>query len=393
MTAREAARPLVLGRLRVPAAVLDVLAVAVPALPIAFPLATGNASWRWLALDAALLLPLLWRRRAPMAVFCVIAAVALLQWCVTQREVTSDASLLVALYTVAAQCDIRRSVFAAAVVEGGIVLVAASATSSRQATGFLIGMTAMAATAAVLGTNARTRRAYLASVEDRAVRLERERDQLAQLAVAEERARIAREIHDVVSHSVSVMVALADAAVLAQHTAPERTGEAMRQVAHTGRQALTDMRRSLGVLRTDEPDALRHPMPGIAELGLLAEQVRATGLPTDVAVLGDPGVVPAGAQLTVHRLVQEALTNTLRHAAPGARATVRVRCDAAAVDLEVTDDGRPPAHTAPGPAGTGHGLSGMRERVAAYAGSFTAGPLPGGTGWRVAARLELGGAA
>jgi len=174
----------------------------------------------------------------------------------------------------------------------------------------------MVLAAAMIGSNMRARRERLTFLEDRAVRLERERDQREQLAVAGERARIAREMHDVVTHNLSVMVALADGAVFAQPRSPERAMVAMRQVSATGRQAITDMRRFLGVLRSDEPDALRHPMPGIGQLDGLAEQVRAAGLPTRLEVAGEPSVVPAAAQLTVYRLVQEALTNTMKHTPP-----------------------------------------------------------------------------
>jgi signal transduction histidine kinase len=218
------------------------------------------------------------------------------------------------------------------------------------------------------------------------VRLERERDQQSRLAVAGERARIAREMHDIVTHNLSVMVALADGAVFAQQRSPDKATTAMRQISGTGRQALTDMRRYLGVLRDDEPDALRHPMPGIPQLESLADQVRAAGLPTRLDLDGDPGPVPAAAQLTVYRLVQEALTNTLKHTPPGTSAHVRVRCSADTVSLVITDDGRAATTTAPG---SGHGLAGMRERTAAFGGSLDAGPRPGG-GWRVAAHLALG---
>jgi signal transduction histidine kinase len=196
-------------------------------------------------------------------------------------------------------------------------------------------------------------------------------------------------MHDIVSHNLSVMVALADGAVFAQSSTPDKAAAAMRQISGTGRQALTDMRRILGVLRADEPDALRHPMPGIAALDALLDQVRATGLPTRLHLDGNPACVPAAAQLTVYRLVQEALTNTLKHTPGGTRAQVRVRCRAEAVSVEVTDDGHGRAASAPGPPhGYGHGIPGMRERVAAYGGTLDAGPLPGG-GWRVAARLDL----
>ncbi|MFD0891258.1 sensor histidine kinase, partial [Streptosporangium algeriense] len=200
-------------------------------------------------------------------------------------------------------------------------------------------LTAVVVAVAVIGVNTRFRHAHTASLEERAVRLERERDQRARLAVAEERGRIAREMHDIVTHNLSVMVALADAAVFAQRYSPERAEVAMRQISGTGRQALTDMRRSLGVLRADEPDASRHPAPGLAQLEPLAAQMRATGLSVRLDLEGDVTVVPVAAQLTVYRLVQEALTNTFKHTPAGTRAAVRVRCGGEAVAVEVVDDG------------------------------------------------------
>ncbi|MFJ5608971.1 sensor histidine kinase [Streptomyces sp. NPDC093221] len=353
----------------------------------------------FLALGAGLTAPLVWRRRAPLAVFACIAATAFVQW-LLDFQVPADVALLVALYTVAAYCDRRRLMMAFGVLEVGVVLATVSWAMHDRSAGTFVSLSAMAVAAAVFGVNMRSRRDRLAFLEDRAVRLERERDQRAQLAVADERARIAREMHDIVTHNLSVMVALADGAVFAQQRTPERATTAMRQVSATGRQAITDMRRFLGVLRADEPDALRHPMPGIAQLESLVDQVRAAGLPTVLSVAGDPGPVPVAAQLTVYRLVQEALTNTLKHAPAGTSAEVRIGCAPDALTVTVTDDG-PGTH--PAAAGTahagaiaegaaasaGHGIPGMRERAAAYGGSLVAGPLPGG-GWRVAAVLVLG---
>ncbi|MFF5208302.1 sensor histidine kinase [Streptosporangium sp. NPDC000396] len=338
-----------------------------------------------LILYVALSAPLVWRRRAPLTVFCAVAAAAFVQWLIGLQLLT-DVALLVALYTVAAHSTWRRTLMAGAILETGVLLASARWAAPHGA--FLnsaVFLTTVAVAVAVIGVNTRIRRAYLASLEDRAVRLERERDQQAKLAVADERARISREMHDVVTHNLSVMVALADGAVFAQDRSPGKATAAMRQISGTGRQALTDMRRFLGLLRADEPDALRHPMPGIAQLGSLTDQMRAAGLPTRLDLEGDPIHVPAAAQLTVYRLVQEALTNALKHTTPGTRAEVRVRCAPEAVTLDVTDDGRP-ARTA-GPS-SGHGIPGMRERVAVYGGTLEAGPLPGG-GWRVSARLDL----
>ncbi|SEF23531.1 Signal transduction histidine kinase [Amycolatopsis pretoriensis] len=332
----------------------------------------------------ALVLPLVWRHRAPRTVFGAVAAVALVHW-LLDVQLPADIALLVALYTVAVHAGLRDTLVAGAVLEtGGLLACLRWATDGAFLTPF-VAVTAMIVAVGVLGVHVRTHRAYLAVVEDRAVRLEREQDQQARVAVAEERTRITREMHDIVTHNLSVMVALTDAAVYAQHRSPGKATTAMLRTAETGRQALTDMRRSLGVLRTGEPDALRHPLPGIAQLSTLADRMRAAGLPTRIEVRGGHTHVPATAQLTVHRLVQEALTNTLKHTPAGTRAEVRVECTTGTVTVDVTDSGpRPPAP------GSGHGITGMRERAAAYGGTVRAGPLPGG-GWGVHTRLFLAG--
>ncbi|MFI7537097.1 sensor histidine kinase [Streptosporangium sp. NPDC049376] len=332
-----------------------------------------------LVLQVALAAPLVWRRHAPFTVFCVVAGAALVQWFADVQTLT-DVALLVALYTVAARSAWRYALAAGVVLEAGVLLAAARwAAPADRFLNSAAFLTAVVVAVAVTGVNTRIR-------QERAVRLEHERDQRERLAVAEERGRIAREMHDIVTHNLSVMVALADAAVFAQRYSPERAEVAMRQISGTGRQALTDMRRSLGVLRADEPDASRHPAPGLAELEPLAARTRAAGLSVRLSLEGDVSAVPAAAQLTVYRLVQEALTNTFKHTPSGTRAAVRVRCSGDAVTVEVVDDG--PAARAPGPPSDGHGLVGMRERAAAYGGALEAGPRDGG-GWRVATRLTL----
>ncbi|MER7210616.1 histidine kinase [Streptosporangium sp. NPDC000239] len=332
-----------------------------------------------LVLQVALAAPLVWRRHAPFTVFCVVAGAALVQWFADVQTLT-DVALLVALYTVAARSAWRYALAAGVVLEAGVLLAAARwAAPADRFLNSAAFLTAVVVAVAVTGVNTRIR-------QERAVRLEHERDQRERLAVAEERGRIAREMHDIVTHNLSVMVALADAAVFAQRYSPERAEVAMRQISGTGRQALTDMRRSLGVLRADEPDASRHPAPGLAELEPLAARTRAAGLSVRLSLEGDVSAVPAAAQLTVYRLVQEALTNTFKHTPSGTRAAVRVRCSGDAVTVEVVDDG--PAARVPGPPSDGHGLVGMRERAAAYGGTLEAGPRDGG-GWRVATRLTL----
>ncbi|MFD8141835.1 sensor histidine kinase [Streptomyces sp. NPDC059708] len=339
------------------------------------------------ALTAALVLPLPWRRRAPRAVFAAVTAAAFVQWLVGM-QLPADVALLVALFTVAANSGRRAALLAGAVVQAGVLLACLCWAPDGAFLPPFVAVTATVVAAAVLGVNVRTTRAYLAAVEERAERLEREGEQQARLAAAEERTRITREMHDIVTHNLSVMVALTDAAVYAQHRSPERATAAMLQTSETGRQALTDMRRALGVLRTGEPDAERHPLPGIAQLDTLADQMCAAGLPTRLEVRGGHAHVPATAQLTVYRLVQEALTNTLKHTPPGTTAEVRVHSSKGAVTVDVTDTGpHPPPPTAAAP---GHGLPGMRERAAAYGGELRAGPLPGG-GWEVRTRLLLAG--
>ncbi|WP_443077029.1 sensor histidine kinase [Streptomyces sp. SP18CS02] len=338
------------------------------------------------ALTAALALPLMWRRRAPRTVFGAVAAAAFVQW-LMDVPLPADIALLVALYTAAANSGRRGTLVAGAVVELGALLACLRwATEGAFLTPF-VAVTAMVVAAAVLGVNTRTTRAYLAALEERAVRLEQQQEQQARLAAAEERTRITREMHDIVTHNLSVMVALTDAALYAQHRSPDKATTTMLRISETGQQALTDMRRSLGVLRTDEPDAERHPLPGIGQLEALADQMCVAGLPTRVEVRGGHTHIPAAAQLTVYRLVQEALTNTLKHTPTGTRAKVRIQCSAETVTVDVTDSGpRPPL---PGATPSGHGITGMRERSASYGGRLKAGPLPGG-GWGVHTRLLLG---
>ncbi|AUG75478.1 sensor histidine kinase [Kitasatospora sp. MMS16-BH015] len=337
------------------------------------------------ALTVGLVLPLAWRHRAPRAVFSVVAATAFVQW-LTDIQLAADSALLIALHAVACCSDRRSTLVAATALEGGALLACLRWAPEGGFAAPFVALTAMIIATAALGANARTTRAHLATLEQRATELEQQQDQQARLAVAEERTRIAREMHDIVTHNLSVMVALTDAAVHTQHSAPDKATSAMLRSSETGRQALTDMRRSLGILRTDEPDARLHPLPGFDQLAALADQMRAAGLPTSLELTGSHAHVPATAQLTVYRLAQEALTNTLKHAPAGTRAKVRISCSAAAVTVDVTDDNpHPPRAEAGRP---GQGIPGMRERSAAYGGSLRAGPIPGG-GWGVHTRLRL----
>jgi signal transduction histidine kinase len=246
----------------------------------------------------------------------------------------------------------------------------------------------------LLGVSVRHWRNSLSTLTERAEQLERERDQQARLAVAAERTRIAREMHDVVAHSLSVMVTLSEGAALKLAAEPERANRAMRQVSATGHQALGEMRRLLGVLRTEDAPEPRQPQPGLAQLDGLLDQVRATGLTAELAVTGTPVALPPGAELTVYRIVQEALTNTLKHAAGPTRVSVAIARRPDAVTVDVHDDGAcrsagTPGHGLAGHGLAGHGLAGMRERAAVYDGAVSAGPDPAGGGWRIHARLPL----
>ncbi|MGD9484654.1 sensor histidine kinase [Streptomyces sp. TRM70308] len=247
----------------------------------------------------------------------------------------------------------------------------------------------------VLGDSLRTRRAYYVQLEERAARLEREREAQAKVAVAAERARIARELHDVVAHNVSVMVVQADGAAYVLDTAPEQTRQALETISGTGRQALAEMRRLLGVLRSSEDgDGGEYvPQPGVEQLAELVEQVRGTGLTVDFHVEGTPRPLPSGVELTAYRIVQEALTNTRKHGGPEAGARVLLTYGSDELDLLAEDDGRgaqAELYEEGGADGLGHGLIGMRERVGMVGGRLEAGPRPGG-GFRISARLPLAG--
>jgi signal transduction histidine kinase len=230
-----------------------------------------------------------------------------------------------------------------------------------------------------------TRHAYLQEALDRASRLERERDALARLAVVEERGRIARDLHDVVAHSLSVVVLQADGARHVLETDPARAARALEVIGRTGREATAEMRRLLGVLRSAEsaPEPERTPQPDLIQLETLVGQVNSSGLPVTLAVTGDLSAVPASAGLTAYRIVQEALTNTLRHGGPEASAEVRAEVRPEGLSIQVLDDGRGAAAANDG---AGLGLLGMRERAAAVGGQVTAGPRTGG-GFRVEAWL------
>ncbi|MFE0461058.1 sensor histidine kinase [Kitasatospora sp. NPDC058965] len=241
------------------------------------------------------------------------------------------------------------------------------------------------------GRLTRVRRAYLTELEDRAARLERERDAQAKVAVAAERARIARELHDVVAHNVSVMIVQADGAAYVMDSSPAQAKEALGTIAATGRQALVEMRRLLGVLRSADAAEEYVPQPSVEELPELLEQVRTAGLPVEFSTSGTPRELPRGVELTVYRIVQEALTNVRKHGGPNVSARVAVDFGDRDLNVLIEDDGRGSTDeqlTRGGADGMGHGLIGMRERIGMVSGSLDAGPRPGG-GFRIRAVLPL----
>jgi signal transduction histidine kinase len=354
--------------------------------------AVAKHSFIGVALAAGLAMPVIFRRSEPVAAYATAVVFGGIQVLLGARPITTDLSILILLYTLAAYTPRRVSVWGLAVcLVGSAVGIARWTTmAGRPILDWLtVGAVLFAGPALlawVLGDSMRYRRAYYASLEDRAARLERERDAQARVAVVAERARIARELHDVIAHNVSVMVVQADGASYALATDPARAKEALAAISATGRQALAEMRRLLGVLRREDEETRPGltPQPGIGELGELLDQARIAGLPVSFSVEGVPRPLPGGAALTAYRIVQESLTNTRKHAGPVASASVVLRYSTDALVLAISDDGRGAA----APDGAGHGLTGMRERVAVYGGSVVAGPRPGG-GFEVVATLPL----
>ena len=358
-------------------------------------LASSVAMGRYLYIPVviALAAPIVVRRTHPAGAFAVAITVGAVQVLTGIRANTIDLAIVILLYTLAAYCPRRQSVPGLAIcLAGSAVAVARWVPPGTSLLHWLVvGSIAFAGPtviAWVLGDSMRYRRGYYAALEDRAARLERERDAQAQVAAAAERARIARELHDVIAHHVSVMVVQADGASYALDSSPDRARQALAAIAGTGRQALAEMRRMLGVLRSGDGSPGVVPLPGIEQLGELLEQTRASGLAVSFAVEGVPAPLPGGLALAAFRIVQESLTNTRKHGGPGARATVLLRYCEDMLVLQISDDG---AGAAAAQDGAGHGLTGMRERVALYSGTLHTGPRPGG-GYQVTARLPLSGA-
>jgi signal transduction histidine kinase len=337
---------------------------------------------------ALLTLPLAWRRRAPLAVLATTLVVFAAAFVVTTHghgaPLSALIALMVAFYTVGAHTGDRLSLPALC---GGLAALVAidylSGGAFQESGGVRPGTWLLVALAWQAGREVRRRRLELQSLRSRTAELEHEREEKARLAVADERARIARELHDVVAHSVSVMVVQAQAADRVLEGEQPAARELLGSIETTGRQALSELRRLLGLLRREEHPTLA-PQPSLRYLDGLVEQVRDAGLPVELVVQGEASALSPGIDLSAYRIVQEGLTNALKHAG-SARARVVVRYAPGELQLEVADDGVGKGNGG----GAGQGLAGMRERVAMYGGELETGPADGG-GYVLRARLPLG---
>jgi signal transduction histidine kinase len=324
--------------------------------------------------------PLLFRRRAPFVAPVVTAAggvaFSLLDPGAAYDTSTMFFVLLLAAWAAGSLLDARQAgiALAAVVVCGWTVALRAPDVERTEA----IWITLPLAGVFALSAAAARRAEQVRRAEARALRSEEE----AQAAIAEERSRITRELHDVLAHSVSVMTVQASAVRRLLTPEQEREREALLTVEETGRQALAEMRRLVGIMREENEVAALAPQPGLETLPQLVEQVRQSGLPVELTVEGTPVKLPAGVDLSAYRIVQEALTNTLKHAGP-AHAWVAVRYAGEDVEIEVANDGK-----SENDGGGGHGLVGMRERVALCGGELESGPRPGG-GYKISARLPV----
>ncbi len=387
-TLRFAAMDRIRAALAANAIVVDTtIAVVLAALPILAYVGGAPDVGPPGAVTAGLLLleslPLALRRRYPLPVVLTVLGATVVHLAIVAPggEFRSGLGVLVAMYTAGEMLGLRTSL---AILIGVGALIAVQIISRGEMPEALQGLiqTELAFTVAwMLGRAGRIRGLYTASLEERARLLEREREERARRAVLEERERIARELHDAVTHHVSVIVIQAGGAQRALASRPDDVRDALDAIQRTGRQALTDMRRMLGILGEV---STQEPMPGLDRLGDLIEQIRSAGLAVELAILGDRRPLDPGLELSAYRFIQEALTNSLKHSA-GGRARVTVRYEPRSLDLLIEDE-RGSTDAAPlEPAHDGRGLVGMRERVAMFRGTFAAEPTR--AGFRVAATL------
>ena len=328
---------------------------------------------------------LVWRRVAPRGVLAATLAIEIA--IPLLGDPSTGFAPSIALFTVAAMCDRWASI--AGLVPTTIAAFVLTYTGPGSQTGSIAWASGSALlTIALWGVGAyvQTRRRYLRELQARADYLEREREQLARIAAIEERTAIARELHDIVAHSVSVMLVAVRGARDVLRSSPDVADATLARVEASGEQSVAELRRILALLRVPEQDADSRPQPSIAELESLVTEHRAGGLPVELEIVGDPRPLPGGVELSVYRIVQEALTNVLKHSRPN-RVTVTLRFGDATLDVEVLDDGAEAVSSAQ-TTGAGHGIVGMRERVALLGGELETGRRAP-RGFRVAATLPI----
>lgn len=375
--------------------VFDILLAGGLLLPVlVFPVA--GIPWEDTLLSVGLLAPLFWRRQHPFAVVIAVAAVSLTQVVVIDTALYAQVGLPITLYSVARFGTTAQGLMA---VVGGFIGAALASVDwlSHYAgnqltfgtfTSYFISMSFVVVASWALGTLGRTRRAYVDALVERGERLERESAQQAELAACDERARIAREMHDVVAHGLSVIVVQADGARYAAAKDPGAAVDALATISSTGRDALAEMRKMLGLLRSGDGTGTR-PQPGLADIPYLVDEARGAGMDVDATLPPVTVTVPDGVALTAYRVVQEALTNVRKHAGPEVQVTVAVDVVTGPrgpeVRVDVVDDGRGAAAINDG---NGLGLAGMHERVVVHSGTLDVGPRPGG-GYGVSARIPL----
>ncbi|TNC26215.1 sensor histidine kinase [Amycolatopsis alkalitolerans] len=373
------------------AALLLLLDLMLFGLDSASPRSTLKPWYITIPVDLAMTLPIVFRRRSPLVVAYVVLVISILH-STLQLGVSSLAASAIALYTLVVYVGRKQaSWYLAAQAGTGAVQLALTWKPANWVFAIIVALTF--AFSWVLGEFVGARRAYQGELEARLHLLETERDQAGRIAVAQERGRIARELHDVVAHAVSVIVVQADGASYAVRTNPDLAERAVQTISSTGREALAELRRLLEVLRNNEEGegGPRIPQPDAESLEELADRVRQAGVPVAMRIEGPLAGLPAGVSLGVYRIVQESLTNTLKHAGRGARAEVVVVRAEDQVDVVITDDGAGKARAlvpAEPPLPGGNGVIGMRERANVYGGSLEVGPARGG-GWRVHAILPV----
>lgn len=345
--------------------------------------------------SAAMVAALWWRRRHPALVFFIVATTAFLPSAIgiglpARLSVLFALCVLFALYTLASRGSLRLFAWASALITVEMLLMVLVFEDIDRPLPSLFFILTTVTAAGALGLAVRIRRMYTAALEDRARRLEIERVQHEQLIAAAERSRIAREMHDILGHNLSVMVTLADGAATLAGKHGEQSAASLRMLGDTGREAMDELRRVLGVLHAEgrDPRSLS-PQPGVEDLDALLERVRAAGLIVTCRTSGRLDLLASGVQLTVYRIVQEALTNTLKHAGGAAAAAVTLSVDHSRVHIRVMDTGG----DAVGPSGgkrrePGRGLIGIRERAALYGGTAIIGPSGSGIGWIVDVVLD-----